>query len=169
MERRDAGPARPLLFGLVAFIYLSAFPYHPKLRSPNELCRLWQTRALVEYGTLEINRALMDYGYVGDLSVKDGRYFPSKAPLISFADVPVYAVLRLLGGNYRYAVPELPLVYFSRLFLTILPSLLALIWLWRFLRAYVDAPVADALTATYALGSLALSYSLLFISHQVSA
>src|SRR5215472_4259410 len=169
MERRDAGPARPLLFGLVAFIYISAFPYHPKLRSPNELCRLWQTRALVEYGTLEINRALMDYGYVGDLSVKDGRYFPSKAPLLSFAAVPVYAALRVLAGGYRYAVRELPLVYFARLFLTVLPTLLMLPFLHRFLRAYVDEPVADGMMVTYALGSLALSYSLLFMSHQTAA
>jgi hypothetical protein len=158
-----------LLFGLLAFVYLSAFPYHPKLRSPNELCRLWQTRALVEYGTLDINRALVDYGYVGDLSVKNERYYPSKAPLLSFAAVPVYAALRALGGGYRYAVAELPLVYFSRLFLTVLPTLLMLVWLRRFLRAHVDAPVADGLTATYALGSLGLSYSLLFMSHQAAA
>ena len=169
VQRGQRSYGRTILFGLLAFIYLSAFPYHPALRSPNELCRLWQTRALVEYGTLDINRALVDYGYVGDLSVKDGRYYPSKAPLLSFAAVPIYAALRALGGSYRYAVPELPLVYFSRLFLTVLPTLLMLVWLRRFLATYVDAPVADVFTATYALGSLALSYSLLFMSHQLSA
>ncbi len=169
LQRGHRASARLLLFALLGLIYLSAFPYHPKLRSPNELCRLLQTRALVEYGTLDLNRALADYGYVGDLSVKDGRYYPSKAPLLSFAAAPVYAGLRVLGGNFRYAVPELPLVYFSRLFLTVLPTLLMLVWLHRFLSAYVDAPVADAMTATYALGSLALSYSLLFMSHQATA
>jgi len=111
----------------------------------------------------------MDYGYVGDLSVKDGRYFPSKAPLLSFAAVPVYAALRVLGGGYRYAVRELSLVYFARLFLTVLPTLLMLPFLHRFLRTYVDEPVADGMTVTYALGSLALSYSLLFMSHQTAA
>src|SRR5215467_7409749 len=116
-----------------------------------------------------MNRALMDYGYVGDLSVKDGRYFPSKAPLLSFAAVPIYAALRVLGGGYRYAVGELPLVYFARLFLTVLPTLLMLPYLQRFLRAYVDEPIADGMTVTYALGSLALSYSLLFMSHQTAA
>ncbi len=162
-------PGRRVLFGLVAFLYLTAFPYHPKLRSPNELCRLWQARALVEYGTLELNQALADYGYVGDLSVKDGRYYPSKAPLLSFAAVPIYAVLRWLSGGFRYAVTELPLVYFSRLFLTVLPTLAMLVWLRRFLRAYVSDVVADALTVTYAVGSLAFSYSLLFMSHQTTA
>jgi hypothetical protein len=154
---------------LLVGLYVLTFPYHPGLRSPNELCRLWQTRALVEYGTLDINRALQDYGYVGDLSVKDGRYYPSKAPLLSFSAVPIYAVLRVVGGGFRYAVPEVPLVFFSRLFLTVLPTLVMLWGVRRFLSAYMSQGVADAVTVTYGLGSLAYSYSLLFMSHQTTA
>lgn len=157
------------VWAAVAALYVLLFPYHPGLRSPNELCRLWQTRALVEDGTLELNRALRDYGPVGDLSVMDGRYYPSKAPLLSFAAVPVYAALRVVGGGHRYAVPEVPLVFFSRLFLTVLPTL-GLLWLLRrFLRAFLSPVVADGVTVTYALGSLAFSYSLLFMSHQTTA
>jgi hypothetical protein len=157
------------LFVLVAAIYLLAFPYHPALRSPNELSRLWMSRALVEYGTLEINQAIRDYGYVGDLSVRDGRYYPSKAPFLSFAAVPIYAALRAWGGGDRYAVGEIAQVFWSRLFLTVLPTLAMLVFLRRFLRTYLSAPAADALVVTYALGSLALNYSLLFISHQTTA
>ncbi|MFL5319590.1 MAG: hypothetical protein ACJ790_08020 [Myxococcaceae bacterium] len=160
---------RRSLYAVVVLLYIVPFPYHPGLRSPNELCRLWQTRALVEYGTLDINRALMDYGRVGDLSVKDGKYYPSKAPLMSFADVPVYAVLRAIGGGQLYAVSELSLVYWSRFFLTVLPTLLMLIILRRFLGAYLPANVTDALVVSYALGTLAFSYSLLFMSHQSTA
>ncbi|HYO73662.1 MAG TPA: hypothetical protein VEU33_47120, partial [Archangium sp.] len=61
------------VYAVLVALYVLLFPYHPGLRSPNELCRLWQTRALVEYGTLDINQALWDFGYVGDLSVKDGK------------------------------------------------------------------------------------------------
>lgn len=169
---------RRALFGLVAVIYLIAFPYHPGLRSPNELCRLWQTRSLVEYGKLEINRVLADradgYGPVGDLSVmhvpgQRWRYYPSKAPLLSFAAVPVYAVLRVLGGGTPHAVPATTLVFWARFFLTILPTLGMLVLLHRFLRAYLSERVTDGLVVTYALGSLAFSYSLLFMSHQPSA
>lgn len=162
------GAPRAVWATLVA-LYVLLFPYHPGLRSPNELCRLWQTRALVEYGTLDINGALRDYGYVGDLSVKDGKYYPSKAPLLSFAAVPLYATLRAVGGGHRHAVPEVPLVFFSRLLLTVLPTL-GMLWLVRrYLRAHLEAPVADALTVTYGLGTLAFSYSLLFMSHQTTA
>ncbi len=161
--------SRRILFGSVAALYLLAFPYHPGLRSPNELCRLWQTRSLVEYGSLDINRALRDYGYVGDLSFKDGRYFPSKAPLLSFAAVPIYLVLRAWGGGGRYAVPEIPLVFWSRFFITVLPTLVMLVYLRRFVRTYLSNAWADVITATYAVGSLAFGYSLLFISHQPTA
>ncbi len=163
-----AGAPRAVWAALVA-LYVLLFPYHPGLRSPNELCRLWQTRALVEYGTLDINAALRDFGYVGDLSVKDGKYYPSKAPLLSFAAVPVYAALRTVGGGHRYAVPEVPLVFFSRLLLTVLPTLGMLWLLRRYLRAHLSPLVSDALTVTYGLGSLAFSYSLLFMSHQTTA
>lgn len=155
-------------FGLVLALYLLAFPYHPHLRSPNELCRLWQTRALVEHGTLDINRALQEYGRVGDLSVKEGRFYPSKAPLISFAAVPIYTALRAVKGSPQ-AVTELELVFWSRLLLTVLPTLLMLALVRRFLRAHVREAFADALTVAYALGTLAFSYSLLFMSHQATA
>ena len=169
MRSRSSASIRRALFVLAGAIYLLAFPYHPGLRSPNELSRLWMSRALVEYGTLEINQAIRDYGYVGDLSVKDGRYYSSKAPLLSFAAVPIYAALRAWGGGGRYAVSEIAQVFWSRLFLTVLPTLVMLFFLRRFLRTYLSAPVADLLVVTYALGSLALSYSLLFISHQTTA
>ena len=163
-----SGAGRTVLV-LVAVMYVGIFPYHPKLRSPNELCRLLQTRALVEYRTLELNQALDAYGRVGDLSVMDGRYYPSKAPLLSVLAVPLYAALRVLGGSYRYAVHEIPLVYFARLFFTVLPTLLLLVFLRRFLRAYVSERIATAVVITYALGSLAFSYSELFMSHQATA
>jgi hypothetical protein len=128
-----------------------------------------QTRALVDFGELSLNRAMRIYGPVGDLSVYSGRYYPSKAPLMSFAAVPVYAVLRALVGGSPGTVPEIPLVFFSRLFLTILPTLLSLLLLERLLAAYVEAAVALGLTWAYALGTLAFSYSLLFMSHQTTA
>jgi hypothetical protein len=128
-----------------------------------------QTRAIVDFGELNLNRAMRLYGPIGDLSVVEGRYYPSKAPLMSFAAVPIYALLRALNGGTPGSVPEIPLVFWSRLFLTVLPTLLMLFLLRRFLAAYVPLELADAVTMTYALGTLAFSYSLLFMSHQTTA
>lgn len=177
-------------FALVAALYVLSFPYHPKLRSPNELCRLWQSRALIDFHTLDINGTLRERGMVGDLSctatmtvegverlapcvgpnapprqsMKDVRYYPSKAPLLSFLGAPVYWVLERFGP-----VSELSQVYWSRLFLTVLPALLFLFVLRAFLRAYVAPGTADVFTIVYALGTMALNYAEAFMSHQTTA
>jgi len=109
------------------------------------------------------------YGPVGDLSYRDGLFYPSKAPLLSFAAAPIYAVLRSLAGGETGSVPEIPLVFFGRLFLTALPTLLALGLLRRFLATYVERTIADLFVVFYAFGTLAFSYSLQFLSHQTSA
>ncbi|MDR0965570.1 MAG: hypothetical protein LBM75_03535 [Myxococcales bacterium] len=213
--------AWPILLPALALVLL--FPYLPALRSPNELCRLRQTQALVESGRFEITDALRTHGWVGDLSCVairrdehgdvaerracpsvrgDARfgerhYYPSKAPLLSVAAVPIYAALRAM----RDPVPETLLVFFARLFCTILPSVLILIPLRRFLRERLRAAtsptspspspspspslstasispttaqqapsdrLADALTAAFALGTLAFSYAALFMSHALT-
>ena len=61
-------------------------------------------------------------------------YYPSKAPLLSFAGAPVYWVLKAISGN----VSELSQVFWSRLFITIIPALLMLVLLRKFLAAYVE-------------------------------
>jgi hypothetical protein len=128
-----------------------------------------QTRAIVDFGELDLNRAMRIYGAIGDLSVVGGRFYPSKAPLMSFAAVPVYAVLRAFNGGTPGSVPEIPLVFWSRLILTVAPTLAMLVLLQRLLATYVPAEIADAVTLVYALGTLAFSYSLLFMSHQTTA
>jgi hypothetical protein len=177
---------------LPAFVYCYIFPWLPALRSPNELCRLYQTRAIADHGTMEINDVMKELGPIGDLSCvavqrdpasqaiiarrpcpavrgrrefREEHYYPSKAPLLAVVAVPVYAALKA----FRQPVPETALVFFGRLFCTILPAALSLIPLRRFLRAYVEPPIANAVVATYALGSLAFSYSELFMSHQTTA
>jgi 4-amino-4-deoxy-L-arabinose transferase-like glycosyltransferase len=174
-------------FALVAALYLLSFPYHPGLRSPNELCRLFQSRSLVDFHTLNINGELQQLGMVGDLSctsqvqgdpklypcvgpdaprqnVVARFYYPSKAPLVSFLGAPVYWVLTKFGP-----VTELSQVLWSRLFVTIIPALLLLVLLRRFLSAYVEPATAEVFTVVYALGTMAYSYAEAFMSHQLTA
>jgi hypothetical protein len=174
-------------FALVAALYLLSFPYHPGLRSPNELCRLWQARSLVDFGTLDINGTIQQRGMVGDLScvavLADGtlkpcvgpdapprqlvtalHYYPSKAPLTAFLAAPVYWVLERLGP-----VSEVSQVLFSRLVVTIVPALVLLWLLRKFLQAWLDLALADVLVVVYALGTMAFSYAESFMSHQLTA
>jgi hypothetical protein len=154
-------------FALIGALYLLAFPYHPGLRSPNELCRLWQTRALVDHGKISLNETIREYGMVGDLSRREGLFYPSKAPALSFFAVPIYWVLK-----QSYAprpVPEVAQVYWSRLFITVAPTLFLLWLLRRFLTGRLADGTRDAGLVVYALGSLAFSYSELFMSHQTTA
>jgi hypothetical protein len=174
-------------YALLVALYVLSFPYHPGLRSPNELCRLWQSRALVDHGVLNLNATIMQHGMVGDLSctlvMEDGSLkpcvgpdaprsgavqrflYPSKAPLLSVLGAPVYWVL----SKVHAPVSELTQVLFSRLLLTVLPSLLMLALLRRVLAAYVSEAVADVTTITYGLGTMAFSYAEAFMSHQVTA
>jgi hypothetical protein len=174
-----------------AFVYIYIFPYLPALRSPNELCRLLQSRALIDYHSIELGKEVQAHGWVGDLScvaVARGRdhrvsnrlpcpqapnnsqyserhYYPSKAPLLSFAAAPVYGVLKLLHGD----VSELALMFFARLWCVILPSIFLLVLVRRYLATVTTPDGADLVTAAYALGTLAFSYSELFVSHQTTA
>jgi hypothetical protein len=179
-------------FALVAALYLLSFPYHPGLRSPNELCRLWQSRALVDFKTLHINGVLQQRGMVGDLSctavvrengvdtlkpcvgpdapprqsVVAAWYYPSKAPLLSFLGAPVYAALKAASPTGQ--VSELSQVFWSRLFVVIFPTL-GLLWLLRrFLAAYVKPATADLFTVVYAVGTMAYCYGETFLSHQLT-
>ena len=151
--------------------YVLAFPYHPGLRSPNELCRLWQTRALVEYGTLDLNQTLRDYGSVGDLSVKDGRVLPVEgAAAVLRGGAHLMRLLKKVGGRRRRGARGAAGVLRPAVPDGAADAADAARGVRRFLRAFVGAGGgADGVTATYALGSLAFSYSLLFMSHQTTA
>jgi len=91
-------------------------------------------------------------------------FYPSKAPLLSFLAAPVYALIK-----GQQPPTEVQQVYWSRLFLLVLPSLLFLRLLRKFLLAYLEPALADPVVWTYALGSMAFGYSEIFMSHQLTA
>ncbi|MCW8452449.1 hypothetical protein [Legionella quinlivanii] len=154
-----------VLYFCIVLLYFLPFSYHPNMRSPNELCRLWQTIAIVDNHKLSVNEVLETHGMLGDLSFYKGLYYPSKAPFLSLAAVPVYGALKVISPGDD----EVTLVYWARVFVTLLPTLGLILLLRRFLLHYVSAAIADGVVTTYALGSLAFSYSLLFMSHQLAA
>ncbi|MHB1843956.1 MAG: hypothetical protein ACYCWW_03850 [Deltaproteobacteria bacterium] len=162
--------ARRWLLPLLAFLYLFPFPYFPAIRSPNEGCRLYETRAIVDDGVFFVDRQLERYGPMGDLSQSNGHYYSTKAPGISLAGALVYAALKASVLWNRERVSNGVLLYFLRALLCALPTLLLAWALRRRLWAWTgDGLASDAAVLTYGLGSLAYTYGLLFFSHQLCA
>jgi hypothetical protein len=156
-------------FAIVLAMYAYPFAHFEILRSPNELSRLYQVRAIVDDGTVAVNGPVERYGSMGDLSEFEGRMYPNKAPGISFLGAGVYAVVKLLAGGAEQ-VTNRGLLYFLRLLCCALPTALLVIPLRRYAaRVSGDERAALAATLTYAFGSLAFTYGTLFFSHQLAA
>jgi hypothetical protein len=144
---------------LVAYAWL--FPWLPGLRSPNELSRLYQARAIADEHTLAVNGQLARYGPVGDLSVYRGRYFPNKAPGVSFLGAAALAAF--------HPEDEAAQVLWLRLVACILPAATATALLRELLARRFEARLATAGALTFALGTIFWPYSTFLVSHGVSA
>lgn len=161
-------------YGLIALLYLATSPYHAGLNNPNEMVRVYMTRALVELDTFAIDAVVRDWGWVDDKSKRDGKLYSSKAPLQSLVGVPAYHVgvplLDVLGlpRDARHVTHVLR-IFGSALFG------IAFAWLllaWSRRRAVeLGAPedLGTAVGLTLALGTMLYPYSLLFTGHLLAA
>jgi Dolichyl-phosphate-mannose-protein mannosyltransferase len=168
MRQRLSGYLRKGWFpAVVILLYLYNFPYFAAINSANELPRIYLTMAIVERGALNIDPELHRFAPTPDTSTYKGKLFVNKAPGMSFLTIPVYVVQKLANG---WRTPELPqMFYWFRLFGVIVPSLLFLVLLWRFLSLHIqDRGARRMVLAAYALGSMALTYGTLLIAHQLS-
>jgi hypothetical protein len=85
--------------------------------------------------------------------------------------VPAYVVLRGVTKVVAGREPTLgEMMWTFRMWTGVIPTLLLVWLLWGFLARYTpDDDARRATIAIYAIGSMALTYSVLFISHQLSA
>jgi hypothetical protein len=157
----------PRWWWLVAFSMLYVVPYYPAIHSANELPRAYLVKAMVDHHRLSIDEGIARWGSTADVSPWQGHWYSNKAPGTSLLTVPAYAASKLLLGRE----PSLACtVWLGRLVTGILPTLLLLALLNRFLERYGVTPQARQLIlVAYGLGSMAMPYSILFISHQPSA
>lgn len=150
----------------IAAIYLYVFPYYPRLQSANELPRLYLVTAIVHDHSFAIDSAVKRWGGTSDLAAHGGHYYANKAPGASLLAVPLYAAVRWTLGEPSLATT----LWLCRFATGMVPSLAFLWLLYGFLQRYAPQPEIRRLTLiAYALGSLALPYSLLYYSHQLSA
>ena len=154
----------------LAVLYLYSFPYFAEIRSANELPRIYLTQAIVDQRTVAIDTGVQRWGSTADVSPSRGHQYSNKAPGSSFLAIPAYLLLegvKAIGGS-KPTLAEMTWTF--RVFTGIIPTLLFLLLLWRFLSRFCpdEDPRRIALVG-YAIGSMAMTYSVLFISHQLSA
>lgn len=154
----------------VAVLYLYSFPYFAEIRSANELPRIYLTQAIVEEGTVAIDTGVERWGSTADVSPAGGHHYSNKAPGSSFLAVPAYVALKGVKAVVGSEPTLAEMTWAFRVFTGIVPTLLFLVLLWRFLRRFCpdEGPRRIAVVG-YAVGSMAMTYSVLFISHQLSA
>ncbi len=185
-----------IFFVLTFIIFTCSFPYIRAINNPNENVRIYMTMAIVEEGTVCLDKIVARYGWVNDMArvpAPSGndpngrtnrplRYFSVKAPAVSYAGVPIYWALTKIAPLFSRPVPDdtTPLQEKSdwlrlstlvlRLFVIQLPCFAFLIWLERWLRLVTrDTVLRLTAVAAAGLGTNYLAYSLMFVSHSLFA
>jgi hypothetical protein len=156
--------------GLVV-VYLYAFPYFGALRHANELPRVLLTQEIVDRGTFRIDARLGELGSRFDVSTTpDGHHYSNKAPGLSFLAVPAYLALEAWHGAFGGTPSLREATWAFRFTAVTLPALLFLPLFLGLARRFAPKDGgAHASLCAYALGSMALPYGLVFMSHQPSA
>ncbi len=151
---------------VIAVAYLYAFPYFPRIQSANELPRVYLVKAIVDDGTFAIDSGVKRWGGTADVSPSSGHMYSNKAPGSSLLVVPAYAAISWISGP-----PSLGFtMWLCRVIAGVIPALAFLWLLWRFLERFTPDPDVRRLAlVAYALGSLAMTYSILYYSHQLAA
>jgi len=153
----------------IACAYLYIFPYFPKLGSANEMPRVFLVKAMVHDHTFAIDRGIERWGATTDLadvSESGGHAYSNKAPGSAMLAAPFYAVLDVIGGEPSLALS----LWLCRIITGVIPTLAFLVLLYGFLARFAPDPAIRKLVlVAYALGSMAMTYSLLYFSHQLGA
>lgn len=153
-------------FLMFAVVYLYAFPYFDKLRNANEMPRILMTKAMVDHRVFHLDGVQGELLNHTDTSIApNGHVYPNKPPGPSLLAVPAYALCKWLGFTSLRAV-----TWAFRVTVVTLPSLLFLPLFYRFARRFApDELSRRAALVAYALGSQAMPYALLFMSHALTA
>jgi hypothetical protein len=153
-------------FLVFAVVYLYAFPYFDRLRNANEMPRILMTKAMVDQRVFHLDQVQGELFTHTDTSIAPtGHIYPNKPPGPSLMAVPAYALCKLFGFTSLRAV-----TWAFRVSVVTIPSLLFLPLFYRVSRRFgSDEQSRRAALLAYALGSQAMPYSLLFMSHALTA
>lgn len=163
-------PSRASAWVVGAFLLFCAYfsGFFPPFFNPNELSRFQTVVAFVETGSFAIDGELAALGDHEDKAAAGGRLYSNKAPGLSLAAIPVYALLRVFLPR-----PQSPTagIFVLLRFLTV--SLVCAAALARFARRLDRRPewrsVAPLVTFAVGFGSPYLYYARSFFGHAWTA
>jgi 4-amino-4-deoxy-L-arabinose transferase-like glycosyltransferase len=146
---------------------LLCYGFFLQLPAWNEYSRYDLVRAVVEQGTVQIDRY---HENTGDKAFKDGHYYSDKVPGTAILGVPAYAAY--LAVNRLAGVDEPPqeaAVAFLAFVICGIPTALLVVLLVRFLIPYAGEPWALAMGVALGLGSILFPFATMFFAHAASA
>lgn len=154
------------IFVLLALLLCWPAPYFSSLRSPNELVRLYLTRAWVDDHTIKLDTQIKKYGPLTDYALRDGHYYCDKAPGLSWMSAPLYRLFSLTSPN----LSEHQFFYRFRLMCLILPTLCVLLLLCRQLdRLRLQRRLVEIMPIAIILCTPLFAYNLQWMSHAATA
>lgn len=161
-------------YALIAFLFLATSPYHAGLNNPNEMVRVYMTKAIVDHDTMVIDDVVREWGGVDDKAIRDGKLYSSKAPLHSLVGVPAYVVAKPLLETFGVPVNKRTITVVLRILAAAIPGM---IFAWVFLRfarrraLELGAPRAlgTGVGIALALGTMLYPYAITFTGHVLAA
>ena len=91
---------------LVTFMVSYTWMYSD-ISVPNERSRLYLAVALVDHGTVQIDKPLERWGKIYDLAERNDHYYSDKAPGSSFLGAVVYWVAKQFKDPLEWTIGEL--------------------------------------------------------------
>lgn len=161
-------------YALVAFLYLATSPFFAQINNPNEMVRVYASRAYVESHRFVINQVERDWGYVNDKAIRDGELYSGKAPLQTLIGIPIYAIAPKLLAALDLPQEKRQLVMVLRLFGSTSIAILFAFALLRWVKTRGDElglppGVSTSLGLAITLGTMLYPYGLLFTGHNLAA
>jgi hypothetical protein len=171
---RPVRGSRPWVLGLAYLVVLLPLTAIKVRHSGNVLSRYMTIEAIVEKGTLAVEKTPMialrlarpvDMVRFGD------HYYSDKPPVLVALATPIYAVLAMLNIRFTSSQQDFVLDNLALTWLTAgVASAMTLVWFRRLLQTVPLRPiVADLLTLTLGFGTQVWTYAVTFNNHTVAA
>lgn len=173
-SERASALARAWPYALILFSYVATSPYHQGLNNPNEMVRVYMTKAMVDHRTMAIDGVIQEWGPVDDKAQRDGKLYSSKAPLQSLIGVPVYMAMKPVFRWLNIVPTKRAVTTALRIFTCAIPGAIfaGLLLAWSRRRA-IELGSGRALGTSaglaIGLGTMLYPYALTFTGHLAAA